>query len=56
MQQCVGRDFWRPPTWISSASTTPERENVSGLPEKHAASIAEECAFGSTTDNVVAAR
>ena len=44
------------PTWISSASTTHERRNVSGLPAKHAASIAEECAFGNTTDNVAAVR
>ena len=33
--QCVGRDYWRPPTWTISASTTLERRNVSGLPPKH---------------------
>ena len=46
----MSRDYWRPPTWTSSASTTPERRNVSGLPAKYAASNAGECAYGCTTE------
>ena len=42
-------DYWRPPTWTSSSSTTPERGNVSGLSTKQAVSITGECAFGKIT-------